>query len=112
MLEWEIPMGFRIWMCLALGAAVVFAQAPAVSPGAIVNHFSYALRGMPNAGIAQGSMFDIYGTNVGPATLTQAAGFPLPATLASTPVHVTVAGTTSDVLLRFVSTGQVAALLP
>ena len=48
--------------------------------------------------------FDIYGTNIGPATLTQASGFPLPVQLASTSVQVNVAGVNSDVLLFFVST--------
>lgn len=99
---------------LLLIAAIVaaVAQTPAVSPGGIVNHFSYALPGMPNAGIAQGSIFDIYGTNIGPSVLAQASGFPLPAQLASTSVQVTVAGTTADVLLFFVSAGQIVGLLP
>lgn len=105
-------MRMRIGMELALCAGAVFGQAPAVSPGGIVNHFSYALPGMPNSGIAQGSIFDIYGTNIGPATLTQAQGFPLPSALASTSVQVTVSGTTTNVLLFFVASGQIAGLLP
>ena len=95
-----------------LAVAGVYGQAPVVSPGGVVNHFSYALPGMPNAGIAQGSIFDIYGTNIGPGTLVQAAGFPLPAQLGGTAVQVTVGGTTVDVLLFFVSSGQIAGLLP
>lgn len=104
-------MKLRFACFFALCAGLI-AQTPAVSPGGILNHFSYALAGMPNAAIAQGSIFDIYGTNIGPATLTQAAGFPLPVQLASTSVQVNVAGVNSDVLLFFVASNQIVGLLP
>lgn len=95
-----------------LAAMGMFGQTPSVSAGGVVNHFSYALPGMPNGGIAQGSIFDIYGTNIGPGTLAQAAGFPLPTQLGGTSVQVTVGGTTVDAFLFFVSSGQIAGLLP
>ncbi len=105
----------RILVFLAAWAAwnlAAWGQAPVVGAGGVVNHFSYALPGMPNGGIAQGSIFDIFGTNMGPAALVQANGFPLPAQLGGTSVQVTVAGTTTDVLLFYVSAGQIAGLLP
>lgn len=95
-----------------LSCGAIFAQAPAVSTGGIVNHFSYATPGLPNGSIAQGSIFDIFGTNIGPAELAQPSGFPLPTQLANTSVQVTVAGTTVDCILFFVSRNQIAALLP
>lgn len=97
---------------VSLFAGAAFAQAPSVAAGGIVNHFSFASPGLPNADIAQGSIFDIYGTNIGPAVLTQLSGFPIPTVLANTSVKVTVGGTTVDVYLFFVSSGQIVGVLP
>jgi uncharacterized protein (TIGR03437 family) len=105
----------RTCLCVIVAAVSIgaaFAQAPAVATGGIVNHFSYAVPGLPNGDIAQGSIFDIYGTNIGPATLTALSGFPIPTVLANTTVKVTVSGTTVDVYLFFVSAGQIAGVLP
>ncbi len=95
-----------------LSVEMVSAQAPSVAAGGIVNHFSFASPGLPNADIAQGSIFDIYGSNIGPAVLTQLSGFPIPTILANTSVKVTVGGTTVDVYLFFVSSGQIVGVLP
>jgi uncharacterized protein (TIGR03437 family) len=80
--------------------------------GAILNAASYALPGMPNSGIAQGSMFVVFGKELGPAELRQAAGFPLPTSLGGTSIRVTVGTTTVDALLVYVWATQVAAILP
>ncbi|MCU1233280.1 MAG: hypothetical protein JWP63_1247 [Candidatus Solibacter sp.] len=79
---------------------------------AILNAASYAQPGMPNSGIAQGSIFVVFGTELGPGNLRQATGFPLPATLGGTSIRVTVGATTVDALLVYVSAAQVAAVLP
>ena len=97
---------------VSVAAGTAFAQAPSVAAGGIVNHFSFASPGLPNGGIAQGSIFDIYGTNIGPAVLTQLTGFPIPTVLANTSVQVTVSGTTVDVYLFFVASGQIVGVLP
>ncbi len=104
----------KLYFCLAALAApgVAMAQNPAVSPGGIVNHFSYALPGLPNANIAQGSIFDIFGSNMGPQSLAQFAGFPIPTTIAGVSVRVTVSGTSTDMLLFFVSATQIVSILP
>ena len=52
---------------------------------AVLNAASYALPGAPNSGIARGSMFVVFGTELGPADLQQATGFPLPTSLGGTP---------------------------
>ncbi|HEU0119284.1 MAG TPA: hypothetical protein VFQ91_02085 [Bryobacteraceae bacterium] len=96
----------------ALFGMTAWGQTPTVAAGGILNHYSYARAGMPNAGIAQGSIFDIYGTNIGPATAAQPNGFPLPSQLGNTSVKVTVNSTTVDALLYYVSQGQIVALLP
>ncbi len=102
----------RLPLFLLLLPTLAPAQPPTISPGGIVNHFSYALPGMPNAGIAQGAIFDLYGENIGPASLAPAPDFPLPTLLAGTSVQVTVAGTSTDVLLFFVAPNQIVGLLP
>lgn len=102
----------RVLLLLIACVSALLAQAPSISPGGIVNRFSYALPGMPNAGIAQGSIFDVYGSNIGPTTLTQASGFPLPTAISGTSVQVTVAGTAVDVFLFYVAQNQLVGLLP
>lgn len=90
------------------------AQQPTIAAGGIVNGASYALNGMPNAGIAQGAIFIVFGTNLGPASLVQASSFPLPtaAGLAGTSVRVTVGATSVDAIMLYTSATQVAAVLP
>jgi len=78
----------------------------------ILNAASYSQPGMPNSGIARGSMFVVFGTDLGPAELQQAAGFPLRTSLGSTSIRVTVGATSVEALMVYVSSTQVAAILP
>jgi uncharacterized protein (TIGR03437 family) len=78
----------------------------------ILNAGSYAPASMPNSAIAQGSIFVIFGAELGPVALQPAAGFPLPTRLAGTSVRVAVASTTLDAPLLYVWDKQVAAILP
>ena len=90
---------------------------PAVKPPTgpqvtgLENNYSYILPGMPNYGIAQGSIFDIFGTGLANA-FTPAAGAPLPKTLAGATVNITVNGTTTQAILYFAAPTQIAAILP
>lgn len=84
---------------------------PSISSGGVVNAASYAPPGLPHSAIAQGSMFAIFGRNLGPAQLVQAS-FPLPTSLAGTSVRVSVGGQNLDCYMIYTSAGQVAALLP
>src|SRR4051812_11715937 len=68
----------------------------------ILNAASYAQSGLPNSGIARGSMFVVFGTELGPADLRQAAGFPLQTSLGGTSIRVSVGTTTVDALLVYV----------
>jgi uncharacterized protein (TIGR03437 family) len=79
---------------------------------AVVNAASYITPGLPNAGIAQGAIFVVFGSGLGPANLTYAARAFQSATLSNTSVSVTVAGATVNALMYYTSAGQVAALLP
>jgi len=73
---------------------------------------SFANPNLPNGSLAQGGMFTVFGTNLGPAVLAQAGGFPLPTDLAGTSISVTVGSTTVDCVMVFTSAGQAAAILP
>ena len=95
----------------AVCAAIAVAQ-PVVNQGGIVNAASYGLDSLPNAGIAQGSIFTVFGAGLGPATLQLAGAFPLAATLGGTSIKVTAGGTTTDAIMLYTSAGQVAAILP
>lgn len=98
-------------LATALIPAAVIAQ-PVIGTGGVLNVASYAFSGLPNSGIAQGSMFAVFGQRMGPATLQQINSFPLPLNLAGTSIKVTVAGTTVDAFLIYTSAAQLAAILP
>lgn len=104
---------------LALGAHCTWAQ-PSI--GGIVNAASYAQAPLDasnnpigNNNIAQGSIFVIFGTAMGPANLVSATGLPLAASLPATngtSVAVSSGGQTVNAYLIYTSAGQVAAILP
>jgi uncharacterized protein (TIGR03437 family) len=91
---------------------VGLAHAQPVITGGPVNAASYALAGLPNANIAQGSMFILFGRNLGPSTQANASSFPLPANLGGTSISVTVGGTAVNAIMLYSNSSQVAAILP
>jgi len=72
----------RITLSLMAAAGCLMAQNPA--PVSVQNPASNILPGLPNFGIAQGSIFVVYGTNLGPSTISVAPSLPLPAALSGT----------------------------
>jgi uncharacterized protein (TIGR03437 family) len=84
---------------------------PIVTEGSILNIASYTLPGVPFYGIAQGSMFVVFGNTLGPDAL-QVSGLPRPTELANTSVQVSIGGTTVDAFLFYTSANQLAAILP
>ena len=67
-----------------------------------------------SAGIAQGSIFVAFGTNMGPASIVQASAFPVPTTLAGTSMRFTpvAGGTFYDALIAYTLAGQIAGIVP
>jgi len=65
-----------------------------------------------SATVAQGSLFVVFGYNLGPADLVQVSAFPLPNVLSGTSVTVTSGSTKLDCPMIYTSIGQVAAILP
>ncbi len=79
----------------------------------IQNNYSYLIPGTPNYAIAQGSIFTLYGVNIGPAVLQQQAFNPsLNRNLGSVSIKITIGGSTTEAIPYYVSAGQIAAILP
>ncbi len=77
-----------------------------------MNAASYMPPGLPNYGIAQGSLFIVMGEGLGPASVQVAQALPWPTELAGTKVQVTVDSVTVNAYLYYSSDRQVAAVLP
>ncbi len=108
-------MRILVVACAVLLFAGVVAQAqPAVFANGMVNAASSVPAGLPSGDIAQGSMFSIYGSNMGPAT-SPALSWPLHASqgLGGVTVQVTDSGGQMRyAILLFVGPGQINAVLP
>ena len=92
--------------------ATALAIAQPVIGGSAVNSASYRTPGMPGSGVAQGSIFIVFGTGLGPASLVEATAFPLQTTLGGTSVSVTVGGATQSAFIVYTYNYGVAAILP
>ncbi|MFB3778006.1 MAG: hypothetical protein ACE141_10360 [Bryobacteraceae bacterium] len=88
------------------------ASQPVVTLRGIVNSASYQPQGAPNSGIAQGSVFVVFGRNLSATGMTRAEAFPLPTELAGTSVQVSVGDTTANAYILYTSPNQVGAMLP
>jgi uncharacterized protein (TIGR03437 family) len=95
---------------LILAVTPRISAAPTIT--AMENAASNITPGLPNAGIAQGSIFIVKGNGLGPANISIAAAAFQSTTLSNTSVAVTVGGTTVNALMYYTSAAQVAALLP
>ncbi len=100
----------KVLTLVILAASLARAQTPAVA--AVVNSGSYAPSPLPNSGVAPGSLVVIFGSNMGPASLTFAAGYPWPTSLSGTSFQVTVSGQTVNLPVYYTSATQAAGLLP
>jgi uncharacterized protein (TIGR03437 family) len=102
-------LGVFFAMALLAGAPRLFAQ-PTIT--AVENAASNLDPRLPNAGIAQGAIFVVYGKGLGPSNIAIAPAAFQSTTLGNTSVAVTMGGTTVNAPLYYTSAGQVAALLP
>ena len=77
----------------------------------VSNNYNYVQPGMPNYGIAQGSIFTMGGTN-DMTESTASQGVPLQTSLAGVTITVTVGGVTTQAIPYSVSPAQITAILP
>jgi uncharacterized protein (TIGR03437 family) len=99
-------------LAVTLSTAFPLAAAPTIAASGIKNNASYVNPAFPNGSIAQGSLFAIFGSGLGPDQIQYASNFPIPTNLSGTTVNVTVNGTTLPCPIIFTLASQVAAILP
>lgn len=103
-------------LTLAATSQILLGQNNATAGGVTVTSVSNAasnlMAELPSYGIAQGSMFVIKGSGIGPATLALATTFPLGTTLEGTSVAVSAGGVSYSAIVYYTSATQVAAILP
>jgi len=95
----------RNCLLFILFASLSFAK-PTIATDGIVSAASYLPSGFPNSGIAQGSIFIVFGSGMGPSSIVQNNAFPLQKQLGGTSIKVTVGGTTVDALMIYSLAGQ------
>lgn len=102
---------------LILTATIIFAAvpslaAPSIAAQGVKNAASFADPRLPSGSIAQGSIFNVFGSAMGPTAIAYASGLPLLTTLSGTSISVTVNDTTGPCYMFYTSAGQVTAILP
>jgi uncharacterized protein (TIGR03437 family) len=100
----------KVLILTFLTVATASAAAPAVT--SVVNAASYIPLGNAGSGIAQGAFFVVFGSGLGPASIS-IASMPYPTSLSGTTVTVTpAAGSAVTAYLYYSVDGQVAGILP
>ena len=76
--------------------------------------FVFSVENSANYGnsIAQGSLFVVFGANIGPAQLAEAASYPLPPQIGGTSITITSGLTMLVCPMVYSTAGEVAAILP
>lgn len=98
---------------LAYTAALTAFSCSVASAAPAITGVTNAAANIPfNYPIAQGAIFVIYGSGLGPASISVASSAFQSTSLSGTSVSVTVGGTTVNALMYYTSATQVAGLLP
>jgi uncharacterized protein (TIGR03437 family) len=105
-MQWAVRIS--AFVLIALGAS---AQ-PFINYRGVVNAASFTPSGLIGSEIAQGSVFSIFGRELGPTALAQANRFPLPTTLAGVSVKVIQGGTSVDAFPLVVTASQLNVIMP
>jgi len=93
--------------CFALQA-----QLPAIYLHGVVNSASVLAPGLPAGSIAQGSIFTVFGSYMGPSTGVQVSSFPIANTLHGVSITVTQGSTSVNALPVYVQQNQINAIMP
>jgi uncharacterized protein (TIGR03437 family) len=93
-----------------MGVAV--AQPPLIYNRSIYNAASFMPAGVPAGAIAQGSIFTIFGAQLGPTKAVTASSFPLGTTLGGVSITVVQGSTSVSAIPVYVSAGQINAIMP
>jgi len=105
-----LPFSLMALMLLAAGSG---AAAPEISSSGVVNAAGFMPPPRPGSAIAQGSIFSIFGTGLGPDPGVAAPEPPLLSSLAGVSVRVFhPAGDSVDAFLLYASASQINAVMP
>src|ERR1700722_3441942 len=90
--------------------AFILTNAGAASITGVYNAGSWIPPSLPNSGVAQGAIFTVTGSGLGPAALQQVQSYPLPTTagLAGTTIQVKVGSVTENCIMVYTVASQVA----
>src|SRR5580658_3736049 len=93
---------------LAFACAATLAATPVIS--GVYNAASWLPPALPNSGIAQGAVFTLTGTGLGPSTLQEVSSYPLPTTagLGGTTITIVVGDTAVFGIMVYTLSTQVA----
>ncbi|MGB9456497.1 MAG: hypothetical protein WCB12_10660 [Bryobacteraceae bacterium] len=101
---------FALFLLVPMISGAATQPAPAIS--GVVNAASNLAPGLPGSGIAQGAIFTVYGSNLGPASPCWALTTPYTPSLCGVSLTVTVNGTSTYPIPTFVYPTQINAILP
>jgi uncharacterized protein (TIGR03437 family) len=102
----------RVAALAAFFAGVVFAQPPLIYNRSLYNAASFMPAGVPGGAIAQGSIFTLFGTRIGPTQAVTASSFPLGTTLGGVSINVVQGSTSISAIPVYVSATQINAIMP
>lgn len=88
------------------------AGAPFVPLDGVTNNASYLPGCATNGGVAQGSLFAVFGREIGPPALAQVRSFPLNTSLSGVSVRIAMKGAAYDAWPLYANSTQVGAILP
>jgi len=98
---------------LTLRLAVPVAAHPTFSEASVVNSASFTPPELPGGAVARGSIFTIFGSQLGPQQAVQATSFPLPLRMAGVTLEVSQPGApTVFPIPLFAVDGQLNAVMP
>ena len=97
---------------LATALPILGQEKPFIFRGGVVNAASFTANSLPGGGIAQGSIFSIFGRLLGPVTPLQVSSFPLGKQLAGVSINLRQGSTTLSAIPLFVLDSQINAILP
>ncbi len=110
---WRALVGRTLRVLAFVLFCVGVAQAqPYINYRGIVNAASFTPQGPSGSEIAQGSIFSIFGTGLGPATLAQVNQFPLQTSLANVSVQVAQGSNSVNAFPIVVTAGQINVIMP
>ena len=99
-------------VCLFLVTSAELLALPRIVPKGIVNAAGFVRPGLPAGNIARGSIFSIFGGQLGPEAGAVVSSFPLQTSLAGVSIQVTQGETSVDAIPLFVRDGQINAIMP